>query len=639
MIGRRRSTAECGKEVYHPSHFLAYRSNRNSQSWDEGSSYDGDRPNSRLTVIQSPCHSHDFDDDLSIADLDSPDFADETNPCSPSEQGRSGSFNCEECMKSFSSPGKLRQHEYSHTGETPFECSVPGCEKKFTSKFKLKRHILIHSQYKTFSCDTCGRAFRRKDHLKNHEKVHDPGKTIYSCSYDSCPRTYNSISSFKKHQAMHSAEDGQLDCKICKIVLENQDELMNHLKIHTGSRAAKGMVDKKFGCTQCERKFFTKKDLKRHSVVHTGNREFSCPHCSQRFGRKDHMTRHAKKTHQQFYDPEQLRLVAPTKAEGARGSRSERSVSDPGPAPLPRFSPEKYIPVTSPNTVVFDFQKLGTHDDSDPSSTLSYSYLLSQESDYSPVGDGKSSVYTPPEILLRSDISGLNPVDQQLFILPDKMNPKISENQVQMANQSQMHSYDIKPSLQALDIKYADIPKLIPIEPNSLKKIETYSEDSNSAENAMKELLEEKDNIDFDSFISEIDNDIFQKKPLIVSPVEYCEIKVEPRSRPCSPERTVSMMTFPRVDPLPEFCSSLETKPVPKPIFIRTQSQDSLTRTKNPVLPSIHFEGSLVVPEPKQVRYSSQDPFTLDYEDEEEGKRRRTKQRSTSSRSSKEVCS
>ena len=100
--------------------------------------------------------------------------------------------------------------------------SILGCEKKFTSKFKLKRHILIHSQNKTFSCDTCNRAFRRKDHLKNHEKVHDPGKTVYSCNYTRCPRTYNSISSFKKHQAMHSAEEGQLDCKICKTILDNQ---------------------------------------------------------------------------------------------------------------------------------------------------------------------------------------------------------------------------------------------------------------------------------------------------------------------------------------------------------------------------------------------------------------------------------
>ena len=90
-----------------------------------------------------------------------------------------------------------------------------GCDKKFTSKFKLKRHILIHSQTKTFLCDVCHRAFRRKDHLKNHEKVkhciiafdtkpwylihflfkvHDPSKTVYSCSVEACGRTYNSLS-------------------------------------------------------------------------------------------------------------------------------------------------------------------------------------------------------------------------------------------------------------------------------------------------------------------------------------------------------------------------------------------------------------------------------------------------------------
>ena len=43
--------------------------------------------------------------------------------------------------------------------------------------------------------------------------------------------------------------------------------------------------------------FFTRKDVKRHLVVHTGIRNFACPFCTQRFGRKDHLVRHAKKSH------------------------------------------------------------------------------------------------------------------------------------------------------------------------------------------------------------------------------------------------------------------------------------------------------------------------------------------------------
>lgn len=53
--------------------------------------------------------------------------------------------------------------------------------------------------------------------------------------------------------------------------------------------------ERRFKCDQCDRMFFTRKDVKRHMVVHTGIRNFACPFCTQRFGRKDHLVRHAKK--------------------------------------------------------------------------------------------------------------------------------------------------------------------------------------------------------------------------------------------------------------------------------------------------------------------------------------------------------
>ncbi|XP_015788810.1 probable cyclin-dependent serine/threonine-protein kinase DDB_G0292550 [Tetranychus urticae] len=56
--------------------------------------------------------------------------------------------------------------------------------------------------------------------------------------------------------------------------------------------------ERRFKCDQCDRMFFTRKDVKRHLVVHTGVRNYACPFCQQRFGRKDHLVRHAKKSHQ-----------------------------------------------------------------------------------------------------------------------------------------------------------------------------------------------------------------------------------------------------------------------------------------------------------------------------------------------------
>jgi hypothetical protein len=101
--------------------------------------------------------SDDFDeDDLSLGGLDSPppqlhfagdeddeeedDDEEEEENCPSSAaattttaylqpgRGNGGppAHTCEECLKTFASPGKLRQHEYSHTGETPFECRIQG---------------------------------------------------------------------------------------------------------------------------------------------------------------------------------------------------------------------------------------------------------------------------------------------------------------------------------------------------------------------------------------------------------------------------------------------------------------------------------------------------------------------------------
>lgn len=70
------------------------------------------------------------------------------------------------------------------------------------------------------------------------------------------------------------------------------------------SRTVKNPSEKKFTCEHCDRKFFTKKDVRRHLVVHTGMRDFLCQFCPQRFGRKDHLVRHIKKSHSKNLPPE-----------------------------------------------------------------------------------------------------------------------------------------------------------------------------------------------------------------------------------------------------------------------------------------------------------------------------------------------
>lgn len=246
---------------------------------------------------------------------------------------------CTYCQKIFKSNGKLNSHIYSHTGERPFNCN--NCGKAFSSKFKLVRHLLIHSEIRKFVCQICDRTFLRNDHLKNHYKVHDPQKKMYKCPKENCAKEYSSLMSHKKHMAYHNVEDGDLKCSICSVKYETKEEILFHLKSHSGSRLFKSQSDKKFKCQFCDRLFLTRKDVTRHLVVHTGERDFLCQFCPQRFGRKDHLVRHIKKSHAN----DDLSISQEKKlADSSAGSKTYKKMKRKTARPSPRtttFAPAR----------------------------------------------------------------------------------------------------------------------------------------------------------------------------------------------------------------------------------------------------------------------------------------------------------
>jgi len=233
---------------------------------------------------------------------------------------------CTLCSKCFNTPGKLNQHMFAHTGEKPFVCSH--CAKAFSSKFKLVRHILIHSDLRQYRCTVCERTFHRKDHLKNHSKVHSPVKRRFKCDRADCAKEYSSVLSYRKHMAVHSAEEGNLECRICGKRFETKEETLFHLKVHAGSRSLKTPADRKYRCDHCDRSFFTGKDVRRHLVVHTGRRDFLCQFCPQRFGRKDHLTRHIKKSHSSSAKKAKTRKQAQQPGTSGVSTRSSKSIDN-----------------------------------------------------------------------------------------------------------------------------------------------------------------------------------------------------------------------------------------------------------------------------------------------------------------------
>uniref|UniRef100_A0A8D0AL19 C2H2-type domain-containing protein n=1 Tax=Sander lucioperca TaxID=283035 RepID=A0A8D0AL19_SANLU len=116
-----------------------------------------------------------------------------------------------------------------------------------------------------------------------------------------CGKQYNTQLGYRRHLvAAHSAAAG-LPCP------EGAPSLLEHLGSHidrpppseANTSATVPVRERKYSCERCDRRFYTRKDVRRHAVVHTGRRDFLCPRCAQRFGRRDHLTRHLKKSHAQ----------------------------------------------------------------------------------------------------------------------------------------------------------------------------------------------------------------------------------------------------------------------------------------------------------------------------------------------------
>ncbi|KAM6279033.1 zinc finger protein PLAGL1 isoform 2-T2 [Porphyrio hochstetteri] len=206
------------------------------------------------------------------------------------------SYPCRLCGKIFESIDKLTVHTYAHKGERPYKCSQHGCTKAFISKYKLLRHSATHSPQKSHQCGYCEKTFHRKDHLKNHLQTHDPNKMAFKC--EECGKKYNTKLGYKRHLALHAATSGDLTCRVCAQEFGGTEVLLEHLKSHAGKPTG-NTKEKKHKCDHCERHFYTRKDVRRHMVVHTGCKDFLCQFCAQRFGRKDHLTRHTRKTHPQ----------------------------------------------------------------------------------------------------------------------------------------------------------------------------------------------------------------------------------------------------------------------------------------------------------------------------------------------------
>jgi len=142
------------------------------------------------------------------------------------------------------------------TDKTAFFC--PHCHTKFGRLIEKEMHALIeHSYEQPYKCEECSKRFKLKEEIKVHMNVHGGGKF-------------------------------QIQCEICDKVLNSMMLYFSHYKSHSDF--------KEFGCTKCDKCFYTFKGLKKHSILHMSKR-FRCKVCGKMFHRQYDMKKHHQKQH------------------------------------------------------------------------------------------------------------------------------------------------------------------------------------------------------------------------------------------------------------------------------------------------------------------------------------------------------
>ena len=75
-------------------------------------------------------------------------------------------------------------------------------------------------------------------------------------------------------------------CEHCFGAFRSSYHLKRHILIHTG--------EKPFECDICDMRFIQKYHLERHKCVHSGEKPYQCERCHQCFSRTDRLLRHKR---------------------------------------------------------------------------------------------------------------------------------------------------------------------------------------------------------------------------------------------------------------------------------------------------------------------------------------------------------
>lgn len=219
--------------------------------------------------------------------------------------------NCDICDKDFRDTYILRRHQRTDVKDEEFDsdhfdhlttthfcqhgCSSQKCH--LCPPDDIEKAQTDGSYDDRFRCDLCDKAFRDSYILRRHKRIHT-GEKPFQCNF--CEKTFGTKSNLKSHiKSRHSIDpsarqpkrrNDRFKCDTCSKCFRDSYILRRHQVVHTG--------EKPYNCDLCDKGFATKSNLDSHKRSrHSGLKPYPCGSCGKYFARKEQVTQHQRRKH------------------------------------------------------------------------------------------------------------------------------------------------------------------------------------------------------------------------------------------------------------------------------------------------------------------------------------------------------